>query len=146
LEIVVAALVPSTTAAVDASAGSIFEDSVAVYGPWLFPTVKALARCGEYRVLVAYVAGTDMLFLDRLQLTQDNSMFEATDGLSFSEFNAYEASNDIGRVSCRLRGPETLEISGTAESGHLATDSKFSFRISVNLKSKSYSYHDNLRK
>src|SRR5262245_14631740 len=52
--------------AVAQTARVAFEDSVAVYGPEIFPALTQLRLCGNFRVLVAYVNGTDLLFVDEV--------------------------------------------------------------------------------
>jgi hypothetical protein len=55
-----------------------------------------MPRCRDYHIVVLYVAGTDMLFLDRFATSkEDQSTHVAAEGMSFREFDAYEASNPI---------------------------------------------------
>jgi hypothetical protein len=122
---------------------SVPDDSIGAYGPWIFQTLTSLARCGDYRVLVVRMAGTDMLYLDRLSLISNNSMYEAVDGRSFSEFDDYEASNDIETVRCRVLRSGDILIVGRATSGH--TNRAFHFRIALRPGEKSYRYWDDER-
>ena len=93
-----------------------FEDSVAVYGPDIYPAVTRIRYCEPYRVLVAYINGTDMLFVDELELAENQSTFQILRGVSVIEFNAYEQSAEIRRVTCAVRDGKTLQVTGLAHS------------------------------
>ena len=131
-----AAVFPDERAAVE------FDEAVAVYGPGIFPAITQLVRCGDYRVLVVYAAGTDLLFLDKLVPADNESTLAATDGLSFEELNYYEASNQIESVSCKEAGPRELRITGSALDGQ--ADKRFEFSIVVDTGKRSYAYSDTL--
>ncbi|HEX5045551.1 MAG TPA: hypothetical protein VFX89_00390 [Gammaproteobacteria bacterium] len=122
----------------DDKAAVEFEEAVAVYGPGIFPAITRLVRCGDYRVLVVYAAGTDLLFLDKLVPADNESTLAATDGLSFAELNYYEASNRIERVSCEKSGPRELRIAGSAFDGQ--ENERFEFSIVVDTVERSYTY------
>jgi hypothetical protein len=115
-----------------------FEEAVAVYGPGIFPAITQLVRCGDYRVLIVYAAGTDLLFMDRLVLANNESTMAATDGLSFAELNYYEASNQIETVSCAEPARGELRITGRAVDGQ--DDTRFEFSIVVDTVKHSYVY------
>ena len=117
-----------------------FQEAVAKYGPGLFPAITRLTRCGDYRVFVVYGNGTDMLFMDKLVATQNESTFAAEDGMSFEEFNSYEESTTIRDVSCGLVGPTKLRIVGKAHSFH--SDKSFRFTIVVDTARRSHTYAD----
>src|ERR1044071_1618534 len=113
----------------DASGQGDFAEAVAADGPGVFPAITQLVRCGDYRVLVVYAAGTDLLFLDKLVLANNESTMAATDGLSFAELNQYEASNQIESVSCAESGRGELRITGRVIDGQ--DDKHFQFSIVV---------------
>lgn len=117
-----------------------FEEAVAVYSPGLFPAIIKIARCGDYRILVVYGNGTDMLFMDKLAPARNESTLAAEDGISFREFNAYEQSSQIEDVSCKLISPARLRITGKAHSFH--SEKSFRFTIVVDTAKRSYTYDD----
>jgi hypothetical protein len=121
------------------SLGPAFENAAAVYGLWLFQATKSIARCGDYRVLVAYAAGSDMLFLDRLLLHDNESTYVAVDGISIRELNYYEMQNSLSAVRCTLRGGSLL-ITGQLLDG-MDNDAKpVQFSITYDPTTKRYSY------
>ncbi|HEX5048668.1 MAG TPA: hypothetical protein VFX89_16270 [Gammaproteobacteria bacterium] len=115
-----------------------FEEAFALYGPGIFPAITQVARCGDYRVLVVYGNGTDMLFLDKLVRVDNESTFAATDGFSFREFNFYEDSNQIESVSCKEAGPGELRIVGRAYSFH--SEKHYDFSIVMDTARQSYTF------
>ena len=121
-----------------------FEESIAVYSPGIFPAITKLVRCGDYRVLVVYANGTDLLFMDRLVTTQNESTYATEDGMSFSEFNHYEESIEINEVSCRLVEPQKVRITGRAHSAH--SEQNFRFILTVDVGNRTHTYEDTQRK
>lgn len=119
-----------------------FEDSVAVYGPGIFPALTQLRACGNFRVLVAYVNGTDLLFVDEVEPTAGGSTNRVTKSFGFVEFNHYEASSSIAEVACQLRDAESLEIVGRGHDGHENKD--FEFKVLLNTRTGEYGYSDSL--
>ena len=83
--------------------------------------------------MVAYINGTDMLFIDELELTNNQSTFQILRGVSVREFNFYEQSAQIRRVTCRVSNGETLEVSGLAHSFHSNRDFEFSIEFEEGL-------------
>jgi hypothetical protein len=78
-----------------------------------------------------------MPFLDRLGTSKDDQSTDVTaEGMSFREFNAYEASNTIERVSCAVTTPGGVRVVGSAY-GH-AADSRYRFRIDYDAARKAY--------
>ena len=90
-------------------------------------------------MLVVWAAGTDMLFLDRLEPRDNGSTYSAEDGVSFSEFNYYESDNELKEISCKLL-EHIVEISGMGFDFH--REARFVFSISLDTTSKTYKYHD----
>jgi len=119
-----------------------FNESVAVYGPEIFPGLTHLHQCGEFRALVAYVNGTDMLFVDEVAPADGDSTLRVVKSFSFVEFNHYEASRSISEVSCLRRDALTLEVTGSGDDGH--SNSKFEFMIMLNVSTGEYEYSDSL--
>ena len=123
------------------SASVAFEDSYAVYGPNIFPAVTGMRYCEPYRVLIAYINGTDMLFVDRLELANNQSTLRVTRGVSIREFNFYEQSAEILSISCLIDRDELLRVSGRAHSFHANRD--FEFSISFGKDTEDYTYESN---
>ena len=136
-EIIACVLAPSALFGQVASVA--FDESLAVYGPGIFPAVTRLQICEPYRVLVAYLNGTDMLFVDEMVRSRNQSTYEVSNGISVREFNYYEASAEIEKVSCRIDGEGSLEVFGQAHSFHADRDYTFDMKFSGALDSYSYS-------
>ena len=119
-----------------------FEESVAVYGPEIFPALTQLHLCGNFRVLVAYVNGTDLLFVDEVVPIEDGSTNRVAKNFGFIEFNHYEASSSITDVACQKHDTESLEISGSGHDGHENKD--FKFKVLLNTRTGEYQYSDTL--
>jgi hypothetical protein len=136
------ALTPVASAREEASIA--FDEAVAVYGPGIFPAITKLVTCGDYRVFVVYGNGTDMLFADKIVPASNESTYAAEDGISFAEFNFYEQSVSIRKVSCKLLGPTKYRVVGKVVSGH--ADRSFGFTIVVDAAARTYTYKDTLRK
>jgi hypothetical protein len=119
-----------------------FEESVAVYGPEIFPALTRLRLCGNFRVLVAYVNGTDLLFVDEVAPIEGGSTNRVAKSFGFVEFNHYEASNSITDIACQKRGAESLEISGRGHDGH--ENKGFEFKVLLNTRTGEYQYSDTL--
>jgi uncharacterized protein (TIGR02246 family) len=131
------------TGAAIAQTGSVeFEESVAVYGPGIFPALTQLRLCGDFRVLVAYVNGTDLLFVDEVTPIEGGSTNRVAKSFGFVEFNHYEASTSITGLACREGSAESLEITGTGHDGHENKD--FEFRVLLNTRTGEYEYSDTL--
>jgi hypothetical protein len=128
--------------AISQTARVTFDESVAVYGPEIFPALRRIQFCGDFRVLVAYINGTDLLFVDEVILAEGDSTFSVVGSYSFVEFNAYETSRFVTDVSCRHRDAETLEITGNGNDGHRNAD--FEFTLSLNTSTGDYTYSDSL--
>lgn len=99
--------------------------------------------CEPYRVLVAYINGTDMLFIDELAPANNQSTLQVLRGMSVREFNVYEQSAEILRISCRIGSDDTLQVTGLAHSFH--TDRDFEFSITVEGGLGSYEFERNER-
>jgi hypothetical protein len=80
-----------------------FEESRAVYGPEIFPALTHVHLCGDFRVLVAYVNGTDLLFIDEVEPADAGSTYRVVRSFGLIEFNHYEASRSITDVACQKR-------------------------------------------
>ena len=119
-----------------------FEESRAVYGPEIFPALTLVRRCGDFRVLVAYVNGTDLLFVDEVVPAESGSTYRVAKSFGFIEFNHYEASRSIADVACRKRDAESLEISGRGHDGH--DNKNFDFTVLLNARTGEYQYSDTL--
>lgn len=119
-----------------------FRESVAVYGPEIFPALTRLQRCGNFRVLVAYVNGTDLLFVDEVVPIEGGSTNRVARSFGFVEFNYYEASRSIEQLACREQDAESLEISGSGHDGHDNED--FEFTILLDTRTGEYEYSDTL--
>ena len=119
-----------------------FEESVAVYGPEIFPALTQLHLCGNLRVLVAYVNGTDLLFVDEVAPIEGGSTNRVAKSFGFIEFNHYEASRSITDLACQKRDAESLEISGSGHDGH--EDKDFEFKVLLNTRTGEYEYADTL--
>jgi hypothetical protein len=115
-----------------------FRDSYAVYGPDIYPAVTQVQYCKPYRVLVAYLNGTDMLFIDELGLSKNESTFQISRGVSIREFNFYEQSAEIQRITCRIANGEALQVSGRAHSFHSNRDFEFSITFEQGLGGYKY--------
>ena len=111
------------------------------YSLSLFSTVTLLSRCGDFRVFVAYLDCTDMLFLDRLVPNGAGSAYEARDGAKFKEFDFHDADYSIHRVSCKIVKTTFVRIDGIAEDSE---DQSFTFTILYDTMAKSYKFqhHD----
>ena len=138
--LLVTAVLPTTGRAQIATAE--LDDGRAVYGPGIFPAITRIQTCENYGVLVAYLHGTDMVFVDEVRPALNGSTLEAVRGFSFLELNAYHASASIERVECELEAPESLNVSGFGYSFHGETE--FAFTISLSLRNGSYHYRDSL--
>jgi hypothetical protein len=119
-----------------------FEESRAVYGPEIFPALTHVHLCGDFRVLVAYVNGTDLLFIDEVVPAEGGSTHRVAKSFGFIEFNHYEASRSITDVACQKRDAESLEISGSGHDGHDNKD--FDFNVLLNTRTGEYQYSDTL--
>jgi hypothetical protein len=119
-----------------------FEESVAVYGREIFPALTQLHLCGDFRLLVAYVNGTDLLFVDEVAPIEDGSTTRVTKSFGFIEFNHYEASRSIKSVACRNHDAGSLEITGSGHDGHENED--FEFAVLLNTQTGEYQYSDTL--
>ena len=124
------------------SASVEMDESVAVYGPGIFPAITRMEICGSFRVMIVYWAGTDMLFVDETQPSEDQSTAAGKRGFSIREFNYYEDSNSIVELSCK-NARHGLLIKGKATSGH--TSQTYSFRIVMDTESGRYKYSDTQR-
>src|SRR5262245_47906697 len=81
-------------------------DSFLEFGSWVFTAdPEIVARCDGYQVVVVFANGTDMLFLDESARPRSGVTDAAEQGMSFGEFNFYEADNDIEAVSCEVIDP-----------------------------------------
>jgi hypothetical protein len=136
------ALVCCSGLAVAQTARVAFEESVAVYGPEIFPALTQLHLCGNFRVLVAYVNGTDLLFVDEVAPIEDGSTNRVAKSFGFIEFNHYEASSSIANLACQKLDAESLEISGSGHDGHENKD--FEFKVLLNTRTGEYEYSDTL--
>jgi hypothetical protein len=125
------------------TASVAFEESVAVYGPEIFPALTQLHLCGNFRVLVAYVNGTDLLFVDEVAPIEGGSTKRVVRSFGFVEFNHYEASSSITDLACQKRSAESLEIIGSGHNGH--EDEDFDFRVLLDARTGEYEYSDTLR-
>ena len=134
------ALLSLSGKAISQTASVRFDESVAVYGPEIFPAVRRIRLCGDFRILVAYINGTDLLFVDEVTLAEGDSTFSVVRSYSFVEFNAYEASRLVTEVSCQQRDAETLEITGSGNDGHRNAD--FEFVLSLSTSTGDYSYSE----
>jgi hypothetical protein len=123
------------------AASVAFRDSYAVYGPDIYPAVTQVQYCAPYRILVAYINGTDMLFIDELEPSKSQSTLQVVRGVSIREFNFYEASAEIQGVTCRIADGEALRVSGAAHSFH--SDRDFEFSITFDEGLESYTYEAN---
>ena len=124
-----------------AQIGSVeLNEGLAVYGSGIYPAITKVSVCGEYRVLVAYLHGTDMLFLDRISPVLNGSTYQASEGYSFKEFNFYHASFFIENIKCTIEFDGSLKIYGEASSGH--SDEHFIFTILMDLQTRTYEYAD----
>lgn len=119
-----------------------FDESVAIYGPEIFPALAKLQLCGDFRVLVAYINGTELLFVDEVAPAERGSTLRVVRSFGFSEFNHYEASRSISEVSCQRRDATTLEISGSGNDGH--SDRDFEFTISLDAETGEYENSESL--
>ena len=128
------------TAAQTARVG--FEESIAVYGPEIFPALTLVRLCGDFRLLVAYVNGTDLLFVDKLIPAAGGSTYRVEKSFGFGEFNHYEASRDISAVTCEKRDSGFLEIMGSGTDGH--SNREFDFKVLLDTQTGAYQYTDTL--
>jgi len=136
-----ALLAPTVVA--NAQAASVgFKESIAVYGPEIFPALTLVRQCGDFRVLVAYVNGTDLLFVDELVPAAGGSTYRADRSFGFVEFNHYEASRIVNDVACDSQPVGRLRISGTGIDGHF--DEEFEFTIVLDTRTGAYEYSDTL--
>lgn len=119
-----------------------FENSVAVYGPGIFPAITQVRQCGNFRVLVAYVNGTDLLFVDEIAPAENDSTLRVTRNFGFVEFNQYEASRSIRTIACKEPAPGSLQITGSGNDGH--DNRNYEFDIMLNTTSGAYRYSDTL--
>lgn len=131
-----------STSVVAQTASVEFEESRAVYGPGIFPALTHVRLCGDFRVLVAYVNGTALLFVDEVGLAEGASTYRVTKSFGFIEFNHYEASRSIMDIACQKRDGESLEITGTGNDGHDNED--FDFKVLLNTRTGDYQYSDTL--
>ncbi len=90
---------------------------------------------------MAYLDGTDMLFLDRLVQSGAGAVYEARDGARFEEFDFHDADYSINRVSCRIVKTTFVQIDGTAEDPE---NQRRTFTILYDTVAKSYKFqfHD----
>ena len=131
------------TVAANAQAASVaFEDSIAVYGPEVFPALTLVRQCDDFRVLVAYVNGTDLLFVDQLVPAEGGSTYRAGTSFGFVEFNHYEASRSVNDIACAFQDTGRLRISGTGFDGHAGEN--FKFTIVLDTRTGQYRYSDSL--
>jgi hypothetical protein len=93
-------------------------------------------------VLVAYVNGTDLLFVDEVVPIEGGSTTRVAKSFGFVEFNHYEASSSIKELTCRTRDAESLEISGNGHDGH--EDRDFEFKVLLDTRTGEYEYSDSL--
>jgi hypothetical protein len=111
------------------------------FGSWVFSAdPELIARCDGYQVLVVYANGTDMLFLDESARPRAGGGPAAEQGMSFWQFNFYDADFDIEAVSCEVLGSDKVQISGTASASD--DDSRFQFRIVADTAQRSHTYED----
>jgi hypothetical protein len=109
------------------------------FGPWVLEHPKFVTHCDDYQVLVVSANGTDMLFLDETAHPRIGKDQLVEHGMSFGEFNFYEASYQIETVSCKVIGPDKVQVSGAASSDD---NSNFRFVIVVDTAQRSYTYRD----
>ena len=103
-----------------------------------------LTRCGDFRVFVAYLDGTDMLFLDRLVISGAGAAYEAQDGARFGEFDSHDVDYSINHVHCKIVKSTFVQIDGTAEDPE---NQSHTFTILYDTVAKSYNFrfHDSKR-
>jgi hypothetical protein len=138
LTLAAGAVLASSSFADEIASFQFDDEAIAVYGPGIYPAITQVARCGDYRVLVAYGNGTDMLFLDKVVRVDNESTFAATDGFSFKDFNSYEDSNEIESVSCEETAPGRLRIVGRAYSFH--SNKRYKFSIVMDAVKHTYTF------
>ena len=134
----------STSLAIAQTSRVAFDESVAVYSAEIFAALTQLRQCGDFRVLVAYVNGTDLLFVDEIVAAEGGSTYRVARSFGFVEFNHYEASRFISNVSCEHREADVLEIKGSGHDGHRNED--FEFTVSLDTRSGAYRYTDTLER
>ncbi len=125
------------------SASVAMDEAIAVYGPGIFPAITRMEICDNFRVMIVYWAGTDMLFVDETSPSEGQSTMAVKRGFSISQFNYYEDSNSIKELSCK-KSKAVLRITGKATSGH--TSETYSFRITMDTLSGAYKYSDTQRR
>lgn len=95
---------------------------------------------GEYRLIRAYIYGSDMIFIDNVLMM--GSGLEAVEGFSFAELYDDHADYSIEWVKCESKGG-FLEINGIVNgSGHDEGKdrTKFEFSIFLNPKEGTYEF------
>lgn len=112
-----------------------------------FGSLQELQRCGdwqigerngEFRLLRFSLYGQDLLFVDRIEINASGTAFQVVEGFGFVEFNNDHAEQSLSDLHCSSDGKATLDLSGTAVSGH--DDQVLHFRVEVDAASGTYRY------
>ena len=113
----------------------------------LFGTINNISTCSvstskneivEYRLIKAYIYGSDMIFLDKIKMSQHGLTVIA--GYTFKEINDTHIELSLKEIKCRATENNRVIITGAVDGTGHDENKKYQFSIILDTSTGEYKY------